>query len=261
MKYLILSLFLIQSINFFCQTTFTYTHSSPKDEYVLGVMEDENNNYYLAGHTRNPNSDYYKGLIIKIDQTGSFISERLITIPDKAYMLYNITQDSSGSLILIGTYSDTTYLYTKGELSLRRINYNLTTLDSALYYISDSRSLSLIFSDICTNNDIIINSTSWNAIANPHALLFSMRLNQDLDSIIAVTYPYPLIGNGIKQLTDTTYWMYTGVFNTTIITDTLFNHLETCRLPKSVSEPIGLKWDSDTSFYFCGESAGLQMIE
>ncbi len=253
MKYFILSILIILNIQLYSQPTFIYNHSTQSDDYVLDVLEDENGNYYLAGYRGNPESDYYKGLLIKIGQDGSFISEREFTIPNKAYMIYNITQDSTGSLIMIGTYSDTINQYTSGELSLRRLNYDLTTLDSALYYISDTRSLSLIFSDICTNNDILINSTSWNATTNPHALLFGMRLNENFDSIFAVTYPFPSVGNGIKQLTDTTYWMYGGIFNRVVITDTLFNQLEISKLPKSVVAPIGLKWDSDSSFYFCGQ--------
>jgi hypothetical protein len=38
-----------------------------------------------------------------------------------------------------------------------------------------------------------------------------------------------------------------------VITDTLFNQLQISELPIRCNDPIGLKWDSDSSFYFCGQ--------
>lgn len=235
------------------QQTFSYTYSSSNDEYILDANEDEYGNFYLSGFTRIPNHNYFKGLIIIINPYGSYITEKVYSLPDKSYLISNISQDSAGSFIILGSYVDTTIQFTKGELHLKRINYNLETIDSASYYISDDRSLNIIYSDIGFNNEILINSTSLSTINNPPALLFAMRLNSDFDSIYATTYPFPSVGTGIKQLSDTTYWMYTGIFHEIVITDTMFNQIEQSSLPETIADPLGIKWDSDSSFYLCGQ--------
>ena len=253
MKYLILILLINLNTIVLSQNTFTYIYSTPKDEYVLDAIEDEFGNFYLAGSSFNPYSDHTKGFVIKIDSYGEFVSEKVYTLPVKSYWISSIIQDSIGSFLLLGSNTDTLFQFTNGELNLKRIDYNLVTMDSAVYSISDERSLNIIYSDVCTNTDIIVNTTAWSTINNPPALLFSMRFSKDLDSIYATTYPYPSIGTGIKQLSDTTYWMYTGIFHKIVITDTMFNQIDQALLPETIVDPIGMKWDTDSSFYLCGQ--------
>ncbi|OQY41869.1 MAG: hypothetical protein B6242_16790 [Anaerolineaceae bacterium 4572_78] len=236
--------------------TFTFEYVTVDDDRLWDAIETENGNFYLVGHIAKPESDKYRGLVIKISPDGQLIDERIIDIPNRNYDIYGILQDTLGSLILCGKSSDTTPEMYHTNLELKRINYDLETIDSSTYLIAEDKKIGGMGKSLGYNNDLlIVGGLSFET--PPYGNAFIYRLDNNLDSLRFHQFSIGSIGHQIKQLNDTTYWCV-GWFSGYLYAmfDTMFNLIEYTIVPDILAQAYGLKWDTDTSFFMAGEWGG-----
>lgn len=233
-------------------TTFEFERINNNDESVLDVKEDEFGNLYCVGYSRKPESYHLDGIVLKLDPYGNITDSVKYSIDDKSILIYQIIQDSVGTFNIIAGISDTTSDLLHSELLIKRINYSLEELESKDYFISEDRSFGLIYTNLGFNKDLLISSGLWSRVNTPPVKIFNIRLNKDFDSIHSVIKTSAGSGLALKQLSDTTYWnLVEGyVFRTM---DTMFNTIESSISKKPIMSPVGMLWDTDTSFYLCGQ--------
>lgn len=233
--------------------TFEFKYITPNDDRLWDAFETEDGNIYLTGHIAKPESNKYKGLVLKLSQVGELIDDHLIDIPNRAYDIYGILQDTLGSLILCGKSSDTTPEMYHTNLELKRVNGELTILDSASLLIAENKSIGLLGKAIGINSDFLFTGGLWND-SPPSGHAFAYRLNQSFDSILYYIDNYGSIFHQIKQIDNNSYWHLGRRSGYKFeIRDTLFDYFDSQQVPNRVSQGYGLKWDTDTSFFMVGE--------
>ena len=241
----------------YCQTqTFTFTYATEDDDRLWDAFETEDGYFYLAGHVANPESNKYKGLIIKISPDGEFVNESVIDIPNRAYDIYCILQDTLHSLIICGKSSDTTPDMHQTYLELKRINYNIEILNTSSYLIAENKRIGGMGRSLGYNNELLFTGTLLDDLP-PYANAFFFKISHELDSIYFKQFSSGSMSDQIKQLNDSTYWCI-GLFGgySYLSLDTAFNFINYTRVPNRLAQAYGLKWDTDTSFYMAGEWNG-----
>lgn len=254
MRIVILSILLLVPLYLISQVqTFVFTYSTPDDDRLWNAFETEDGCFYLLGHIAKPESNKYNGKVIKLSREGELIDESLFDIPDRAFDLYGVLQDTSGSLILFGKSSDTTSDMLHNMLELRRVDYQLNLLDSASFILSEDKSVGLIVGEKGANNNLIFTGgVSFNT--PPYGKGFIYLISSSFDSLRFYIYEHGSIFHQIKQLNETTYWdMGWNSGYRVELRDTLFNYINSAPTPKNVAEGYGIKWDTDSSFFMVGE--------
>jgi hypothetical protein len=256
MKLSLLTSYLLCSLVIYSQqTTFELLLDTENDQILFDAMEDEYGNFYTVGYSSEPGSGFRKGLLIKFDNNGNILDENFYPLLNDAYTISNIIQDTSGTFILCGFTTDTTANRLHLKLYMQRIDYSLSTLKQKTYDISKEHRTAALFSTLGFNNDILI-TTGIFKDTQPPALVYNIRLNSNLDSVYASKQFLGLYSSAIHQLTDSTYWVFGDPNGRYMICDTMFNILQIYNTSFFVNEPLGIKWDTDTSFFMAGEWGG-----
>ena len=236
------------------QITFELLLETAQNQVGTDVFEDENGIFYCVGFSSEPESDYRKGLLLKIDQFGNIIDSINYILTDEAYTIYSILQDTAGVLILSSYLSDTTSSHYHTKLKLQHIDYELNTLKESTIHVSDTHQMLVVSTSLGINNDILITGGIIRDLP-PYTMYLNARFNSDLDSVFASIKNLSTGGLSIKQLNDSSYWLLDWSYHY-FLCDTLFNIKEWFDVPERVNNPVGVKWDSDTSFFFAGEWNG-----
>jgi hypothetical protein len=162
-------------------------------------------------------------------------------------------QDTTGTLILCGSSSDTTPNMYHTYLELRRIDYDFQTLVSNSFLLDANRSLNRIGKQIGFNNDLLFTGGLFSENPPPYYNIILARLNQAFDSLIFMQHIGSL-GEQIRQLDDSTYWCIGWIGGYTYNTlDTQFNFIDSQKSSGAIRNAYGLKWVNDTSFLMVGD--------
>ena len=235
--------------------TFTYEFITENDDRLWSVFEAENGNVFCVGHIAKPYSNKYNGLIIKLNQKGELIKQRIINIPGRSYDIYHVLQDSLQSIIICGKSSDTTPSMSYCKLELKRMNYDLKIIDSSSSIITTDKSINGLAMQFGKNSDLLFTGSVM-FDTPPHLYDIKLRTNNSLDSIrfYQKTEGVGTIGQQINQINDTLYWGigWFGAIYSFFSIDTSFNTISIHKVPKEVNQVYGIKWDTDTSFFMSG---------
>ncbi len=235
-------------------TTFELLLDSQQEQVGTDIFEDERGNFYCVGFSSEPKSDYRKGFILKIDPFGKLIDSVTYMLPDQACTIYSILQDTPGVFILSSYLSDTTSSHYHTKIKLQRVDYELNIIKESTMHVSDDHQMLVVSTTLGINNDILITGGIIKDLP-PYTMYLNARFNNDLDSVHASVKNLATGGLSIKQLNDTSYWLMDWSYHY-FLCDTLFNITDYYDVPEHVDNPVGVKWDSDTSFFFAGEWNG-----
>ena len=244
----------------YCQpNTFEYILSTPMNEVVGDIYEENDGSIYVTGFVTRPNEFWGKanGIVLKINDEGHFVDSTIYDMMDRRYCITNILPDSNNCFILSGYSTDTfpQLLNTFGNccIEMKKINSNLDILsEKEIVFPPDYKYKNWISCRGMNNNILVSGSIVPNYIV-PY--LFFYVLKDNFDSLHASFYlDTTRMCGAIKQLSDTTYWMtdfsssdYYMLDKNLYLTD--YDYAR----PHWINSPFGIKWDSDTSFYLAGE--------
>ncbi len=261
-KFNIATLYMILALQAqsFCQTTtFEYLLSTPQNEVIRDIYEASDGSIYVTGFITRPHGFWNKanGIVVKISNEGQFSDSVIFDYVNKRYSIKNILPDSNNCFVLSGYSSDTIFQqgssYENGSIELKKINNSLEVLSENTFAFPIGYRYQNMLSRRGKNNDILVGGSVVLNYFVPN--LFFYVLNNNFDSIQASFYHDTMrTCYAIKQLNDTTYWIADGSYPDYY---TLDNSLQLTdyeyAMPHSINEPLGIKWDTDTSFYLAGE--------
>ncbi len=253
---IIISHYSLQSQN----TTFDHVFTNPLNEVVKDIYEADNGDIFIAGFRSKANEFWGKtsGLLYKLDKEGNILDSLIQPVSNRRYCFEHIIPLQEDSLLLLGYTSDTIREYigcNNCQLTFQKITNTFDSVSSKSYAIPSSYQWAYSRTAKGLNDITLIGITYM--IDYQFKFMFYV-LTPELDSIIARDYSdMPRCCGPIKHLKDSTYWIcdenrynYYCLNNELILTEYI-----TAR-PHNLDSPMGLKWDTDTSFYMTGEWNG-----
>jgi hypothetical protein len=245
------------------ETDFWLHHKTNKDQLASDIIQSIDNYYYLTGYRSDTTTNYSTNIesyVYKINSSGQIIDSTFFSCLDRRLCFSFLTSDGQDSIVLSGFSTDTNGEFDDTHLDLVRINNQLQILNQRSYHlVSDRTPFRLSTSKCLTNGFLVSGHTHKNA--SPSLRQFYFKCNSNLDS--TGYWEDPQLNKGgrasqSKQLNDSTFWscelnVYGFTFNQM---DTFFNHISYQKIPDDLSDNFGIKWDSDSSFYFLGEWNG-----
>ena len=248
------------------EKSFEYLLATELDEVAYDIYEDTTeHNYVLTGSTQNSGLNHWKGLFIRISDEGSFIDSVTISDNSQSYFMHTIVKGFNDSLVFYGVKYDTGVFHTEHR-NLSLVFYITETdflpIDTILFPISDSYYYFQSYIRKLSNNKLIalgsIVDTVYH-VSRPNFFLY--EFSESFDSVRLIIW-HDSLGSGqdIKLREDGNYWAIINGFDTYrphyYTLDTSYNILSKEIVPNSVTDPFGIKWDSDSTFYITGEWNG-----
>ncbi len=244
------------NIGSYCQkTTFDYLLSTPKNEVVRDVYESEDGTIFLTGFVSN-HSDFKlmkEGLVVKLNENGSFIDSIIINQTPKAWSIKNILPDEDNQYTLSGQSFDTTGNLQNVSIVLKKMDDELTITDHQEYILPAEYKSVHYLTRKGLNNNIIVAGTV-DTLHNDFTMYF-YEFNNELDSIKAKFFldSNKILCYAIKALSNGNYWGINEVNLKYFILDPELNLTSETYIPDYITGNYGVKWDTDTSFYLAGE--------
>jgi hypothetical protein len=251
---------LIYISGIYCQkTTFEFILSTPKNETLQDVYEDNNGNIYFTGFVTRPNEmdNNSLGLVVKIDDQGCLLDSIIPVVNNKRYCIINILPDGNDQFVLIGYSSDAINGWPYNDninIEVKKINNDLNITESKSYMLPPDYSYWNMLTRRGRNNNFLIAGTVF-----PYNIpyMFIYVLNESLDSLKANIYTDKVrTCYAIHQLNDSTYWVVDGLIADYFSIDDSLNLTSLGQVPEQLTAAFGIKWDTDTSFYMTGEWNG-----
>jgi len=241
-------------------STFNRIISNPANEVVNDIYEANNGDILLAGFRSDANEFWGKtsGLLYKLDNEGYMLDSLIQSVPNRRYCFERILPVQEDSLLILGYTSDTIREYIgcrSCKLTFQKVTNTLDSVSSKCITIPLFYEWGYCRISEGYNNNFLIGVTY---MINYQINFMFYVLSNHLDSIIARDFSdKPRCCGPIRQLNDSTYWIchdnnshYYILDNSLSITE-----YEYAR-PHSLDSPLGVKWDTDTSFYLTGEWNG-----
>ncbi len=268
MKTIFKSIFLLSilflTITIFGQTTtFDYLFATGKDEFPYDIVEDTTNgSYIICGAQKNPGSYNDNGFILRISDEGAFIDSATIIDNRQRLVFSKVLPGYSDSLVFAGFRTDTIFgKFLNTSLVFYVTDMDLNPKDTVIHHlISNYSYLNGYVKTISENRMAVIGSMLDTAYYfSPR--MFIHEFSHSLDSLTTV-YWLDSIANGqdLKVLPNGNYWCLLHGFNgytpKYYFFDSAFNVLSEKMVPHDLSDPFGVKWDSDSTFYITGEWNG-----
>ena len=249
---LVFSFFLIIYSASAQQLTFEYVlRTSSNTQYFADLIETPSNDFFFCGGVSkigNPYSAF--SLIVKIDEYGNFVD----SIQSK-----NGAQGSYCNSLI--NYAGDTLLSLSSVLSdsngndgflLNLLNDGLLILDTATYIFPLKYKLESINASISNfGGKLLVGGAFKNGQALERPFLYV--LNQYLDSIISKFYTEETgFAWKYNYLPSNQYWLFRAPSRYYLL-DSALNIIADENVPDALGGNIGVKWDTDTSFYLLGQ--------
>ena len=170
------------------QHTFEKTISSPEDQIINSIIEDNNGNYLMAGRKKNNETSHYNGYLLKIDSTGNLLQEEIFEQNNTiSSTLFNIHFVNNYYYILgskMVVYPDTSMLW------YLKLNSNIEIENEKLLNIPNNRWFSYINSIIDSDTNFVVTgyTTRIDGTNNYNHDAFFYKLNINGDSLNSKFY-------------------------------------------------------------------------
>ncbi|MCK9449412.1 MAG: T9SS type A sorting domain-containing protein [Bacteroidales bacterium] len=241
-------------ISYAQQNTWEFKITSPEHEYFNDVIQTQDNKIILTYTTMNasPEEDDIASVILLNDK-GEVLVENHLRHLNKDLHISNIF-DSTDFLYLVGSYLNTDQQSTQSGIAFYKMDNGLNLLDSTFFDFPSSNSLFALHANTAENEFLVggsyhINQNSW---GSPFFYVF----NHQFDSIKAVVFPEHSDNgyfNKFKKLSTNEYWLADILQRTYYQLDSELNMLEKYRYQTYSIGSIGVKWDSESTFYSAGK--------
>ncbi|MCK9453130.1 MAG: T9SS type A sorting domain-containing protein [Bacteroidales bacterium] len=236
------------------QTTWEFKIKTPEYEYFNDVIQTQDNKIILTYTTiLSAAGEDDIASVIQLSSEGNVLLENHFSHLNRDLYINNIF-DSIDFLYLIGSYSNKDQQKTQAGIAFYKMDKNLNLLDSSFFDFPPSNRLFALHANVAKDEYLIggsyyINPNSW---GSPFFYTFS----HEFDSVNAIIFP-EVSQNGyfnkFKKLSTNDYWLaeiaqrkYYQLDSNLLLIE---KHPNLTYLPGS----IGIKWDSDTTFYSVGE--------
>ncbi len=253
LTFLLISLFVFRISLYSQQTTWEFKVKTPEHEYFDGVIQTQDNKIIFTYTTiRSTSGDDDIASVIQLNDEGELLIENHLSHLNKDLHIVNII-DSTDFLYLIGSYSNKDQQKTQAGIAFYKMDNSLNLLDSSFFAFPPSYSLFALHANVAKDEFLIGGSfhINLNSLGSP----FFYTFNHEFDSINAVIFP-ELSQNGyfnkFKKLSTNDYWLaeiaqrkYYQLDSNLLLIE---KHPNLTYLPGS----IGIKWDSDTTFFSAG---------
>ncbi len=246
------------------EKSFEYILATENDEIAYGIREDTVEHvYYITGRTQLYNKNHKKALFIKLSNEGVLMDSTSLSDSVQSYFMYDILSGFTDTIVYTGVKYDTGYIIQSrinSSLIFYLSNENMNPIDTLEYPLPGNHAYFLSYVRRLSNGKYIVLGSLADTIGNPTPMFFLYEFSAMFDSLQFVFWP-DSIGGGhdIMLQEDGNYWALIsgfGSWNPRYWTlDSNYNVLAKGKVLSFMSDPFGLKWDSDTTFYVCGEGA------
>jgi len=245
------------------EITFNCLLTSNDNELVNDIYEDGEGNIYIAGLRTMPDDlwGHSSGLLIKLNKYGQLLDSVVYSLPNRRFCFSRILPKTSGDLIICGFSTDTAAQfmnnYKECKLEFKTVSTGLQVISEKSYaFPPEYKNYGFIFEQ-GLNGNILTSGAVVPGEVKPK--LFIYEINENLDSLRSSFYfdDTNRICGALKQLNDSSIWIADIIYPNYYLLDKNLQ-LSDCIncMPHYLSNPYGLKWDTDTSFYLAGEYNG-----
>ncbi len=247
------------------EKSFEYILATNNDELAYGIYEDTIEHvYYITGRTQPTGINHKKALFIKLSNEGVLLDSALLVDSLQSYFMFDILDGFSDTLLFSGLKYDTGYPIQSRinpSLIFYLCNKNLEPIDTIQFPLPANHAYFLSYIRRLSNGKYIELGALVDTIGNPTPMFYLYEFSPKLDSLQFVFWPDSLgHGSDIKLQKDGNYWAlingFPGWKPHYWVLDTNYNVLAKDKVPEYLSDPFGLKWDSDSTFYVIGQGGG-----
>ncbi len=256
MRYFQLFLFLgMFHFTVFSQTRETWEFSliTSNDLYLIDII-NHNNQLFISGWKRIPESNYQKGFVYKLTESGQLVDSTFLSKTDTAILMSNFLNGKNEKLILSYVFSDTTPNHTNSGFCLEKIDTLLSLSDIKQFPFPSNFGKVNLFIRYSLDSSILVSGAYYNPYT-PRMYIYNT--SNKFDSIKARYYPNAnnIYCMDIKQLSNKSYWLIQANHSKYVLIDSSLNLISSSQgaIPRWIKGNYGIKWDSDTSFYLVGD--------
>jgi hypothetical protein len=256
--FLSILLFFIGPLYTLCQSTFTYTISTPYDERVFNCAEAENGNLFFVGIRYYPDTISDAAYFLALDQDGNLLFEQEFFTEDTSLYLNDISVIGD-SICLFGAKGLTT-LGKKNELWMLLLDQNYNIIMNKSMRLEDA-SIGGVEAIINTKGNFVFCCTI--APSELERNIFMSEVSSNFDSInSSILYlDGREFGFDLLETTDNIYKVFAygnfpGAPNTLgsiVLFDSLFNYISADSLPYGLHFQHTAQWLNDSVYLVTGE--------
>lgn len=258
MKHLLLIFFiLIGFISHSQVPTFVYNLSTPKDEVIRNIYVKDNENILGVGYTASPNLQNAKrdAFILEINSNGQLIDSATIYTPDRKETLTYCIPYQQDQYLLIGHSCDTLDGFQDLKLMFYVINEQLELVSTKKFPLNADAVIYNYNYTLVQDGSLFI--TGFKLVVGFPTRSFIYKFSHALDSIRYREYTdFSSSWQDLKVLNNGNYWILNVLPSIVYLLDSNWEIITSEPIDYYLTDPCGIKWDSDSSFYLTGEWNG-----
>ena len=234
------------------QPTFEYILRSNSDKtlYFSDLIETSTNDIlFCGGISKIWENDSTTALIVKVNEYGNYVDSLLSKNNAKASFCQSLINYSDDTLLtmssILGDSSGNDgFIITKLNIDLEGIDTKIYNFPSNYKFVHATASLESS-GKVLVGGAVTTESTKWRP--------FLYSLDSQFDSIVAKFY-LDKLGTIFKTklLSDNKYWIIIPGYDDYELLDSSLAFIDSEQVPDYLRGNIGVKWDTDTSFYLVG---------
>ncbi len=233
--------------------SFEYITSSPHDEYISDLIETQDGNiYYCGGYSALDNPNKRIGTVMTLDRYGVLIDSLNFNYIGKSCFFSTLIPSQENEFITLMIEYDTVGERKDAGFLLSRMDKHLNLFDSVHHFFPSNYRLDFLTATHESDGTTFIGGDVLNETNYGRPLFYEFDSN--FDSVKAKIFLSELGEfTQIRSIYDGQYWAIRLVGSKICILDSTLNIVSKKRIPYSLAGNIGVKWDSDSSFYLVGD--------
>ena len=258
MKYNLLYFFFAIAISAHSQApTFVYNLSTPKDEVIRNIYVKDNGNILGVGYTASPNLQNAKrdAFILEINSSGQLIDSTTIQTSYRKETLTYCIPYQQDQYLLIGHSCDTLDGFQDLELLFYVINEQLELVSTKKFPLNADAAIYNYNYTLVQDGSLFI--IGFKLVIGFPWRSFIFKISPELDSIRYKEFSdFSSSWQDLRVLPDSNYWILNVLPAEGYLLDGNWEVIGIEPINIYLTDPCGLKWDSDSSFYLTGEWNG-----
>lgn len=233
--------------------TFQYNHraNTYSTLYFSDLIETSTDEIYFCGGISKINEpDSMLSLLVKIDENGKFVDSIQSKNRAKSSFCLSLMKYSSDTLLSLSSINNSAD--GNDGILLKLLNDELVAMDTTIYSFPSNYGFVHATATMETDGKVLIGGAV--TIGNNMWRPFMYILTSQFDSIIAKFYTNDLGATWrMKSLSEQEYWITRSGADKYYLLDSSLNILFSQNIPEYLRGNLGIKWDTDTSFYLVGD--------
>jgi len=253
------------TVNIVAQSsTFEIIHYSDNDEHVTFLADNPTDNNFFVLTTSQPlQSSHMKSKLLKFDRYGNFLESKTFVDSLQTLNLRSIDILSADSILVCGIKYDSSSDYKEqinSSLVYYILNHDLEVLDSNSFLLPPTYAFGQ-----CRFKRDSLKYFFYGGLLDSIGIYtikpFLYEFSSSFDSICFNFWPDSTGAiQDIRIIEPNKYWSLIHGFKSYTahyyFFDSSYNVLHSEYVPYYLSDPFGVKWNSDTTFYLVGEWNG-----